>query len=82
MGEECVLFHNAASQQVFLNNPFDNFGSGVAIPYPVGIHYQDRTGSTNPQAVGFSAEKIVRILIRRAIESQFLEAALEVVPGF
>ena len=57
-------------------------GGGAVVPDSFGIHQQNRSLQTDPQAVGLGTKDGGGPLLGRDIQLQFLEAMLEVVPGF
>ena len=75
---EGELFDGTAFDQMLLNYSFQNFRRNGVIPDSFRIDDGDRTLLANAEAVGLRAEDAV-FTFR---DSEFFEAALEVVPGF
>lgn len=73
---ECVFFHNAPTNQMFLDNTLQNLRRTGMIPYTLGIDYGNWTVFADTQAVRPGA--IDSALDCRAIE--LFEALLKIIP--
>lgn len=77
-------------EQMFLDDPLNNFWRSRFVPDALGIDHHDRALLANPEAIGLGAEDTTGAMTSgrplaiggRLVESEFLEPPFEVVPGF
>ena len=62
---------------MFLDDPFQYFGGAGMIPRPVRVDHCNGPVTADAKAVGFGA-----IDLARCIETEFLQASLQVLPRF
>jgi hypothetical protein len=79
--EECLIRHNLVADQMFLDDPLNNFWGRRFVPDPFGVDQHDRALLADAQTIGLGAEDATGTIGGRFVEAQFLEAAFEVVPG-
>src|SRR4029079_3207818 len=70
------LAHDLSLEEVLLDDPFEHRRIAFPVPRALGIDDRNRPAFADPQAVGLRAEDAALIG-----EPQFLEAALQIVPG-
>jgi hypothetical protein len=75
VSRETVLFYYLAADQVFLDDALQHFWCGGVIPDAFGVDDGDGPAFADTEAVGLGAIHVVE-------ESQFSQAAFQVVPGF
>jgi len=78
--EQPELGHDAALDEVLLDDALQVGGRARVVPDPIGVDYRDGSVFTDPQAVGFAAEDRALLPSRRA-ETEFSQASFEVIPG-
>jgi hypothetical protein len=79
--EECLIRHNLVADQMFLDDPLNNFWGSRFVPDPFGVDQHDRALLADAEAVGLGAEHTTGAFWGGFVESEFLQAAFEVVPG-
>lgn len=75
MGENAIVFDHIASDEMFLNDAFNDRWGASGIPDSLGIHHGNRAIHTNAQTVCFGAKDTTLFT-----ESQFFKAGFKVVP--
>jgi hypothetical protein len=76
-GEEQVFPDGLSADEMFLDDPFEGFGSAMVIPGAFGIDDCDRAGGADLETVGLGAGN-------QSVgtdQSKFLEPAFKVIPG-
>jgi hypothetical protein len=79
--EECLIRHNLIVDQMFLDDPLNYGGSGGFVPDAFGVDHHDRALLADAEAIGFRAEDATGTFCRGLVQSEFLQAAFEVIPG-
>lgn len=71
-----VVSDGVASDQVFLNDAFENFRVTLTVPAAFGVNHGDGSADTDAQAIGFGAGDAALFG-----QAQFFEAVFKVVPS-
>ena len=82
MNQKSIIFHNAITYQMLLNNPFNHFWRGASIPYALWIDHHNRTFGTDPQTIGFGAKDSLGMINRNAIDLEFAQSLFKIIPRF
>jgi hypothetical protein len=78
---ENIFLDDLIPNEMFLNNAFDHFRRGGAIPNAVGVDQDNRAFHADAQAVSFGAEDAARPIGLGLIESEFTQSLFEVFPS-
>ncbi len=78
---ENIFLNDLITNEVFLNDAFNDRRCGSAIPDAIGIDQDNRAFHADTQTVGFGAEDTARAIGLGLIESEFAQSLFEVFPS-
>jgi hypothetical protein len=81
MLQKGIFLHNLVAEQMFLDDPLNDWGRCSTIPNSIGVDHQHGTLATDPQAICLRAENAMGAIVGWLLQPQFFEAAFQVIPS-